>query len=54
MTITDVLVAEFEDIIKPAIREIIVLLRWLRVRTRVGADTLSKISEQGTSSVCLT
>ena len=51
MNITDVLVVEFRDIIRPAIRQIIALLSHSDLKVRkAGADALSELSEQGNIS----
>ena len=48
LNIADVLVAEFRELIRPAIRQIIALLSHNEWEVReAGADALSKLSEQG-------
>ena len=55
MNIVDVLVAEFRESIRPAIPQIIALLRDSEWNVRgAGADALSKLSEQGNISSFLT
>lgn len=55
LNVADVLVAEFRELIKPAILQIITLLSQSELYfLRAGANALAKLSEQGKESIFLT